>query len=79
MAPGSAVHDEEQALMQPQEVATCLVQEVWQTLRASLEAQARVALQHTATAPYYCAPGMQPLHPTVHCRNVHLVAHAVCR
>ena len=52
MAPGSAVHDEEQALMQPQEVAACLVQELWQTLRASLEAQARRPPPHTAAAHY---------------------------
>ena len=38
--------------MQPQEVATCLVHELWQTLRASLEAQARRPLAHTAAAPY---------------------------
>ena len=47
-----AVHDEEEALMPPQEVAACLVQELWQTLRASLEAQARRPLAHTAAAPY---------------------------
>ena len=41
VTPGSAVHVEEEALMTPQEVADCLVQELWQTLRASLEAQAR--------------------------------------
>ena len=45
VTPGSAVHDEEKALMSelmpPQEVADRLVQELWQTLRASLEAQAR--------------------------------------
>ena len=51
--PGSAAHDEEEALMPPQKVADGLVQELWQTLRASLEAQARcrtVALVLTATA-----------------------------
>ena len=37
--------------MQPQEVATCLVHELWQTLRASLEAQARRPLAHTAEPP----------------------------
>ena len=41
VTPGSAAHDEEEALMPPREVADCLVQELWQTLRASLEAQAR--------------------------------------
>jgi len=41
VTPGSAAHDEEEALMTPQEVADCLVQELWQMLRASLEAQAR--------------------------------------
>ena len=58
MAPGSAVHDEEQALMQPQEVAACLVQELWQTLRASLEAQARrpSAQSRLTVAPYYHVP-----------------------
>ena len=35
------VPSEEEALMTPQEVADCLVQELWQMLRASLEAQAR--------------------------------------
>ena len=34
--------------MTPQEVADCLVQELWQMLRASLEAQARCRL----TLPY---------------------------
>ena len=41
VTPGSAVLDEEEALMPPREVADCLVQELWQMLRASLEAQAR--------------------------------------
>ena len=50
--PGSAAHDEEEALMPPQKVADRLVQELWQTLRASLEAQARCRcfLVLTATA-----------------------------
>ena len=41
VGPGPAV-DEEQALVLPmKELATCLVQELWPALRASLEAQAR--------------------------------------
>ena len=48
VTPGPAARDEEMALMPPREVADCLVQELWQTLRASLEAQARCRL----TLPY---------------------------
>ena len=37
--------------MTPQEVADCLVQELWQTLRASLEAQVRVAFSTRRNSP----------------------------
>ena len=76
MATASAVHDEEEALMPPHEVAACLVQELWQALRASLEAQARHRSAHTAAAPLiFISPSLFG----IHCRRVHLVAHAVCR
>ena len=49
--PGPAV-DEEQALMQPEDSAACLVQELWPALRASLEAQARhVVRSHRSSSP----------------------------
>ena len=51
VGPGPAA-DEEQALVLPmKELATCLVQELWLTLRASLEAQARRPSAHTVAAP----------------------------
>ena len=43
--------------MQPQEVATCLVHELWQTLRASLEAHAGAPPSSThSSSPLLMSP-----------------------
>ena len=52
--PGPAADEEHALVLLMKELATCLVQELWPALRASLEAhQARRPSVHTSAASYY--------------------------
>jgi len=80
VGPGPAA-DEEQALVLPmKELAACLVQELWQTLRASFEAQARHPLANRSSPLLSCHPSAASP-PSTACRNMCSPSsvHAVCR
>ena len=68
--------DEEQPLMQPKDSAACLVRELWQMLRASLDAQAR--LQQSRSSPLL---HHRRAHATFtwHYCCAQVVVHPVCR